>query len=98
MTAFNEEFAGYEPFKRFGDAPRPQPPLRSTIPDPEEFAYRLTEVELVALRGAWCGNQGWRVAFRYAAELAREGLVEVRGPGLTAFGLAVRRVIMREDA
>lgn len=99
MTAFNEEFAGFEPLKRFGDAPRAQPPLRSTMPDPEEFAYHLTEVEHHALKTAWSsGIHGWRVATQYAEQLSREGLVQVRGPGLTAYGLAVRRIIMREDA
>lgn len=68
------------------------------LPDPEDVAYRLTDVELVALRSAYLDRQGLRVRTDYQRDLARNGLCEVRGPYLTAFGMAVRRVIMREDA
>ena len=68
------------------------------LPAHEETAYHLGTRELIALSTAWRTREGWRVEAQYQAELAREGLCEMRGPYLTAYGMAVRRVAMREDA
>lgn len=68
------------------------------LPDPEQVAYQLDGRALHPLLTAWQTRAGWRVEAQFAAELARAGLCECRGPFLTAFGLAVRRVAGREDA
>lgn len=70
----------------------------ANLPDPGDQAYHLTEREHHALKTAWLTPAGWRVRVEYQAELAREGLCEVPGPHLTAWGMAVRRVVLREDA
>lgn len=70
----------------------------ANLPDPGEQAYHLTEREHHALKTAWLTHEGWRVEAQYAAELARDGMCEVRGPFLTNFGRAVRRVVVREDS
>lgn len=68
------------------------------LPHPEEQVYHLNEREILALRTAWQTREGWRVEAQYAAELARDGMCEVRGPFLTNFGMAVRHAAMREDS
>lgn len=94
--------AGPTPPNRFAPLALARPArLRSVIanlPDPGEQAYHLTEREHHALKTAWLTPTGWRVRVDYQAELGREGLCEVRGPFLTAFGMAVRRFVVREDA
>lgn len=67
------------------------------LPDPKETAFHLTERELFALSGAWLTPTGWRVRIELQAELAREGFCEVRGPHLTAYGFAVRRVVLEQQ-
>ena len=68
------------------------------MPDPLEQVYHLNEREIHALRTAWQTREGWRVEAQYAAELARDGMCEMRGPFLTAWGLAVRHAALREDS
>ena len=68
------------------------------LPDIAETAFHLTEREVLALASATRTRDGWRVRVDYQRELAAEGLCEVRGPHLTAFGMAVRLHIMRERA
>lgn len=70
----------------------------AVLPDVGETAFHLTERELLALTTAYATRAGWRAETQYQVELAREGLCEARGPFLTAYGMAVRRHIMREDA
>lgn len=69
----------------------------ANLPDPVEQAYHLTEREIVALRTAWQGSYGMRCEETFRAELFREGLAD-RAGYLTAFGMAVRRAAMAEDA
>ncbi len=68
------------------------------LPDVKETVFHLTERELFALNGAWLTHTGWRVRIEFQAELARGGLCEVRGPHLTAYGIMVRREVMRRDS
>ena len=71
---------------------------RLEIPDPEEFAYNLPLPVIVALRTAWHnGKEGWRVPTLKAITLRPYSLVEARGTHLSAFGIKVRKVIMRWD-
>lgn len=75
--------------------------LRS-IPDPERFAASIDEHHREGLRTAWRSQDGWRVQPACVGELRLLGLVEVGGAAgndeshnhLTAFGMAVRRVVM----
>ena len=76
--------------------------LRS-IPDPQRFAASIDEHHREALRNAWRGQNGWRVGPECLGELRLLGLAEAGGietenaherNHLTAFGIAVRRVVM----
>ena len=94
--------AGPTPPNRFA-AIAPARPARlrniiANLPCPIETAFHLTAREHHALKTAWQARTGWRVGIEFQAELGREGLCEVHGPHLTAFGLAVRRVVLRDDA
>jgi hypothetical protein len=73
------------------------------IPDPDKFAAALDERCRDGLRTAWRGRNGWRVQPEYLRELRLLSLVETGGietdnaherNHLTAFGIAVRRVVM----
>lgn len=94
--------AGPTPPNRFAalTPPRRAAPRNviAVLPSPEQYAYHLTEREHHALKTAWQARSGWRVGVEFQAELGREGLCEAHGPHLTAFGMAVRRVVLREDA
>lgn len=71
---------------------------RLEIPDPEDFAQHLPLPVIVALKAAWCnGKEGWRVPTLKAITLRPYSLVEARGTHLSAFGIKVRKVIMRWD-
>ena len=73
-----------------------------TIPDPALFAVSIDEQHREALRAAWRGQNGWRVHPQHVRDLRILGLVEVGGEcgdvhernHLTAFGMAVRRVVV----
>lgn len=75
--------------------------LRS-IPDAGTFAVSIDERHRDGLRSAWRSECGWRVQPEYVRDFRTLGLVEVGGDAgneesrnhLTAFGFAVRRVVM----
>ncbi len=76
--------------------------LRSiaSMPDPAEAAMWLPETCIVGLIAAYDSRGAPRHAtetFGIANEMRQAGLIEVNGPHLTAFGNAVRRVIMERD-
>lgn len=71
--------------------------LIADLPKPEDFIWHLPFAVINALVGAWQSNQGcWRVESAAAEECSRWGVVEVQGPYLTAFGMAVRRALKAE--
>lgn len=69
----------------------------ANLPAVRETAYHITGRELFALSGAWFAHTGWRVRVEFQVELAREGLCEVHGPHVTAYGMAVRRVVLGQQ-
>lgn len=76
--------------------------LTRDIPDPETYARYAPLVVADALCGAVrLGGPGsigvYRVAEGHARILRPLGLCEFGGTCLTAFGLGVRRALMRED-
>lgn len=70
----------------------------AVLPDPADVAFSLGERELIGLRTAWLGNQGWRCRADCQRDLAALGLCEVRGPFLTNYGVQVRTLVKRDDA
>jgi hypothetical protein len=67
-----------------------------SIPEPEEAVRWIKQECLIALGSAVPARGAWRVA-RGMSDLEPElracGLIEARGPYLTAFGLSVRRYV-----
>lgn len=69
------------------------------LPDPATVASFMPLHLVQALCGAYQHIDGWRVHDEHAAALRPYGLVEYGGGrGLTAFGYAVRRILLWEDA
>lgn len=63
------------------------------LPDPREFAYAMSDDEVLAF-GAVRGQGATAKALpQYQAMLANMGLVDVRTGLITAFGIKVRRSI-----
>ena len=69
--------------------------IRMEIPEPEEYAKQLPLNAVNALLGASMRNGAWCVSEVRAAMLRPYSLVEARGPYLSAFGFAVRKVLLR---
>ena len=69
--------------------------IRMEIPEPEEYAKQLPLAVVNALLGASMRNGAWCVSEVRAAMLRPYSLVEARGPYLSAFGFAVRKVLLR---
>jgi hypothetical protein len=67
------------------------------MPTPRQIAQRLPYELVVALTDAYRQGQGLRVGPTYRHDLFLRGLVEARGFHLTAFGCAVRRILIEED-
>lgn len=72
--------------------------MQFEIPDPEEFAQRLPLAATQALLTARHGETGWRVSDARAKVLRPYSLVECRGPHLSAFGIKVRRVLVKWES
>lgn len=72
--------------------------MRFEIPDHEEFAQRLPLVATHALMTAWSSETGWRVSEARAKVLRPYSLVEIGGPHLSAFGIKVRRVLVKWES
>lgn len=70
------------------------------IPDPEEFAFTMTTGQVALLRAASPSRNGWVVNRHSALHLRVLGLVECGHAGryLTAFGMAVLAIILRDEA
>lgn len=72
--------------------------MLADLPEPEEYARYLPDRAVCALLGATRTADGWRIQDRSAARLCRNnGLVDMRDLHLTAFGIAVRRVLVAEE-
>ena len=69
--------------------------IRMEIPEPEEYAKQLPLAVVNALLGASMRNGAWCVSEVRTAMLRPYSLVEARGPHLSAFGFAVRKVLLR---
>ena len=70
--------------------------MAASLPNPEVFAQYLPARWFMALEASRVGPLGWRVDPEFAEEMRPWGLVAA-GTGnccLTAYGLAVRRVVM----
>lgn len=64
------------------------------IPNPKIFAQYIPIVFVEALMSARVNRDGGQVSAHLACEMSRWGLVEVRGPHLTAFGFQVRKALI----
>lgn len=71
----------------------------AVTPDPAEYAGRLPDTMqralLTASQGSGADKDSWRVHPDLALVLRPFGLVEAGGCCLTAFGLGVRRALLR---
>lgn len=71
--------------------------MRQRIPAPADYATIPMPAALEgALLEAWRGEGGcYRASVAGVAELRPFGLCEINGPYLTAFGMAVRRELLK---
>ena len=69
--------------------------IRMEIPDPEQYAQRLPLKVVNALMGSYLHHDCWRVCKQHIEVLRPYSLIEARGPYLSAFGFAVRKVLLR---
>lgn len=69
--------------------------IRMEIPDPEEYAQSLPLNVVNALMGSYLHHDCWRVYEEHLEMLRPYSLIEARGPHLSAFGFAVRKVLLR---